>query len=579
MENRRFILIALLGAVIFFIYQAWVKDFAPAAAAPTEAAAAPVTADEVPTAAAPAAAAATTASAAADSVTAAAPAASGARIRVQTDVVIADISLAGGELRRVELVGYPVAKDQPNNNFALLNDQGQNFFVIQSGLATPQSPLSGPQTEFTSAKASYQLAEGADTLDVPLDFVAADGSALRKTYRFKRGSYDIELVQSVKNAGSAPLAVSPYVRMWRTPPPDAGSHHMGISTFTGLAFYEQKPDSTNYRFKKHKFDDLAKEPINAKQQGGWIAMLQHYFVAAVIPPAGETNTFVAKPSATKGFLGQYVGSSSEVAPQAQHDFSTHLYLGPELQDGIGTHKSGDALSFFKLHGLNEVAQGLEYTIDYGVLTVIAEPLFWLLKKFHTLTGNWGFAIILLTLSVKGLLFKLSEAQYRSMAKMKKFAPRIAELKERYGDDRERMSKEMMNLYKKEGFNPLAGCWPLIVQFPVFMGLYWVLLQSVELRQAPFALWINDLSAADPYFVLPVLFGISMFVQQKLSGNTAADPMQQKVMQIMPIMMTAFFAFFPAGLVLYWFVSNLTGITQQWYITRKLEKQEALRKAA
>ena len=230
-------------------------------------------------------------------------------------------------------------------------------------------------------------------------------------------------------------------------------------------------------------------------------------------------------------------------------------------------------------GIGAVAPGLELAVDYGILTPIAEPLFWLLDKFHKLTHNWGFAIILLTLAVKGLMYKLSEAQYRSMAKMKKFAPRIAELKERYGDDRERMSKEMMNLYKKEGFNPLAGCWPLIVQFPVFMGLYWVLLQSVELRQAPFALWINDLSAADPYFVLPVLFGISMFVQQKLSGNTAADPMQQKVMQIMPIMITAFFAFFPAGLVLYWFVSNLTGITQQWYITRKLEKQEALRKAA
>ena len=574
MENRRFILIALLGAVLFFIYQSWIKDFAPVAETPaaTSASAAPAVADEVPTA--------TTAKLAPTSETAttAAPAANDARVHVQTDVLAIDISLTGGELRRVELVGYPVAKDQPNKNFALLSDNDQNWFVLQSGLATPDQPLSSPQTHFTSAQSSYTMAADANALDVVLNFVAADGSALSKTYRFKRGSYDIQLVQSVKNAGTANLSVSPYVRMWRTPPPDSGSHHMGISTFTGLAFYEQKPDSTNYRFKKLKFDDLTKEPLSAKQQGGWIAMLQHYFVAAVIPPAGETNTFSAKPSATKGFLGQYIGSSAVVAPQAQHDFSTQLYLGPELQDGVGAPKAGDGFAFFKLHGLNQVAPGLEYAIDYGILTPIAEPLFWLLKKFHVLTGNWGFSIILLTLAVKGLMFKLSEAQYRSMAKMKKFAPRIAELKERYGDDRERMSKEMMGLYKKEGFNPLAGCWPLLVQFPVFMGLYWVLLQSVELRQAPFMLWINDLSAADPYFVLPVLFGISMFTQQKLSGNTAADPMQQKVMQIMPIMMTAFFAFFPAGLVLYWFVSNLTGITQQWYITRKLEKQTALRKA-
>ena len=575
MENRRFILIALLGAVLFFMYQAWIKDFAPAAETPaaTSASASPAVADEVPTA--------TTAKSAAapEAAPAAAPVASDARVHVQTDVLAIDISLTGGELRRVELVGYPVAKDQPNKNFALLSDSDQNWFVLQSGLATPESPLSSPQTPFTSEQSSYAMAPGANTLDVALNFVAADGSTLRKTYRFKRSSYDIELVQSVKNASAANLSVSPYVRMWRTPPPDSGSHHMGISTFTGLAFYEQKPDSTNYRFKKLKFDELTKEPLSAKQQGGWIAMLQHYFVAAVIPPAGETNTFSAKPSASKGFLGQYVGSAAVVAPQAQHEFSTQLYLGPELQDGVAAPKAGDGFAFFKLHGLNQVAPGLEYAIDYGVLTPIAEPLFWLLKKFHVLTGNWGFSIILLTLAVKGLLFKLSEAQYRSMAKMKKFAPRIAELKERYGDDRERMSKEMMGLYKKEGFNPLAGCWPLVVQFPVFMGLYWVLLQSVELRQAPFMLWINDLSAADPYFVLPVLFGISMFVQQKLSGNTAADPMQQKVMQIMPIMMTAFFAFFPAGLVLYWFVSNLTGITQQWYITRKLEKQTALRKAA
>ena len=579
MENRRFILIALLGAVLFFIYQAWMKDFAPASSAPVQTAAAtPVTADEAPKG--NDVAAASPAAGATPQETAGKPGnAADTRVHVQTDVINAEISLSGGELRRVELKGYPVAKDQPDNNFALLDDRGQDFFVLQSGLATPQAPLSGPQTMFTSASRSYQLADGADTLDVSLDFVAADGSTLHKIYRFKRGSYAVELLQSVKNAGSAEMAVSPYVRLWRTPPADAGSHHMGVNTFTGLALYEQKPDSDSYRFKKIKFADVEKEPLDVKQKGGWIAMLQHYFLAAIIPPADEVNSYSAKPSSIRGVLGQYVGSAANVAPQAQHEFSTLLYLGPELQDGINAHKTGAASSFFKLHGLNQIAPGLEYAIDYGILTPIAEPLFWLLKKYHVLTGNWGFAIILLTLTVKGLLYKLSSAQYRSMAKMKKFSPRIQELKERYGDDRERMSKEMMALYKKEGFNPLAGCWPLLVQFPVFMGLYWVLLQSVELRQAPFALWINDLSAADPYFVLPVLFGVSMFLQQRLSGNTAADPMQQKVMQIMPIMMTAFFAFFPAGLVLYWFVSNLTGITQQWFITRQLQKETDARKAA
>jgi YidC/Oxa1 family membrane protein insertase len=553
MENRRIILIALLGAVLFFIYQAWIKDFAPQPAPLVAASAAPVM-DDTPTAALPKTAAA--------DASAAKPVSSDARVHVQTDLLTADISLAGGELRRVELVGYPVAKNQPDVNYALLNDHDSNWFILQSGLATPEQPLSGPQTLFSSAQTSYQLAAGADSLDVPLDFVAADGTTLRKTYRFKRGSYDIELVQDVKNAGTTELAVSPYVRLWRTPPADSGTHHMGVSTFTGMAFYEQKTDSTHYRFRKLKFDEVAKEPLNAKEQGGWIAMMEHYFIAAVIPPAGETNTFSAKPSATQGYLGQYVGTAATVAPHAEHSFSTQVYVGPLLQKK-----------------LEAIAPGFELAVDYGILTPIAQPLFWLLEKFHALTGNWGFAIILLTLSVKGLLFKLSEAQYRSMAKMKKFAPRIQDIKERYGDDRERMSKEMMALYKKEGFNPLAGCWPLVVQFPVFIALYWVLLQSVELRQAPFMLWVNDLSAADPYFVLPVLFGISMFVQQKISGQQVADPMQQKVMQIMPIMMTAFFAFFPAGLVLYWFVSNLTGITQQWYITRKLNKEGLGRKAA
>ncbi|TXH05646.1 MAG: membrane protein insertase YidC [Nevskiaceae bacterium] len=554
MENRRFILIALLGAVLFFIYQAWLKDFAPPPETPVAAASAPAVSDE-----APAGTAALATTPAATTPAAGAPA---ARIKVRTDVLAVEISLAGGEVRRAALVGYPVAKDQPDIDYALLDDRDNHWFVLQSGLATPQETLSGPQTLFQAAQASYELAAGADSLEVPLTYTGANGDVIRKTYRFKRGSYSVELVQSVKNAEGADLAVSPYVRLWRTPPANVSSHHMGASTFTGMAFYEQKPDSSNYRFRKLKFEDVAKEPLNAKQQGGWLAMMEHYFIAAVIPPHEETNTFSAKPSTSQGYLGQYVGAAAAVAPQAEHSFSTQIYMGPLLQKT-----------------LEGVAPGFDLAVDYGVLTPIAHPLFLFLNWLHGLTHNWGVAIILLTLSVKGLMFKLSEAQYRSMAKMKKFAPRIQELKERYADDRERMSKAMMELYKKEGFNPLAGCWPLVVQFPVFIALYWVLLQSVELRQAPFMLWINDLSAADPYFVLPVLFGLSMFVQQKLSGQQVADPMQQKVMQIMPIIMTAFFAFFPAGLVLYWFVSNLTGIAQQWYITRKLDKEGLGRKAA
>ncbi|MGH8456925.1 MAG: membrane protein insertase YidC [Stenotrophobium sp.] len=558
MENRRFMLIAFVGVVLFFIYQAWQKDHAgqPAAAVPTEAAAAP--------AAAPSAAAAipggegnpVAATAAATPEATAVNTAAGARIRVQTDKLNVEISLTGGELRRVELVGYPVAKNRPNDNLALLDDSANHWFVLQSGLATPQQTLTSPQTVFTSAQASYTLAPGADSVDVPLEYTDASGYTVLKTYRFKRGSYDIVLDQQIKNAGGAALNVSPYVQLRQTPSNQKESSHFGgIHTFDGIAYYEQKSGTENYRFEKTKFEDLHKDPVNVQQKGGWLAMLQHYFIAVIIPPAGESNTLSAKPGSTLGYLAQYVGSAASVAPRADHTFSTQVYLGPVLQKTIGA-----------------VAPGLDLAVDYGLLSPVATLLFWVMNFFHQLTHNWGVAIILLTLLVRGLMYPLSEKQYRSMAKMKKFAPRIAELKERYAGDRERMSKAMMELYKKEGFNPLAGCWPLVIQFPVFLSLYWVLLDSVELRQAPFMLWINDLSAADPSFVLPVLFGISMFLQQRLSGTQVADPMQQRVMQMMPILMAAFFAFFPSGLVLYYVVSNATGITQQWLINRKLEKE-------
>jgi YidC/Oxa1 family membrane protein insertase len=402
---------------------------------------------------------------------------------------------------------------------------------------------------------SYALADGADTIEVPLEFTDAQGRRIVKTWRFQRGSYVVELSQRIINTAAEPVTANPYVQLWNDPF-SAGEAPPFTATFSGVGLYEQKNGAgSSYRFRKVSFKDLPEEAVDVRQTGGWLAMLQHYFFVAVLPPQDEDATLIAKPSSTRGHLGQYVGAPREVAPGAEQDFTSRLYLGPKLQRELAA-----------------VAPGLELTIDYGLLTPIAEPLFWLLDWLHRITRNWGAAIILLTFAVKLAMFKLSEAQYRGMAKMKKYAPRIQELKERYGDDRERLHKAMMELYKKEKFNPLAGCWPLLVQFPVFIALYWVLLESVELRQADFALWLNDLSSPDPYYVMPVLFGISMFVQQKLSGNVAMDPMQQRVMNIMPVMLTVFFAFFPVGLVLYWFVSNLIGIAQQWYITRKLERE-------
>ncbi|HSW15398.1 MAG TPA: membrane protein insertase YidC [Solimonas sp.] len=556
MENRRFILIALLGVVLFFLYQAWQKDHAVQLTPPPAAAVTEVSDEDAPKAMTPGS------TAGAEIPPAAIPNAGGKRIRVETDLYVVEIATQGAELRRVELKGYAVSKDRREQNFALLDDSNSRYYVLQSGLAGSEAPLVTHKTQFSAERADYRLVEGSDTLEVTL-VSQLDSLQARKTYRFHRGSYRIDLQQTLANTGSAPLSASPYVRIARTEY-KTGDEPPFTSTFTGVGVYEQKETGADsYRFVKTSLEDLGDEPVERQQDGGWIAMLQHYFVTAILPPPGEKLSFSAKPaqSASQGFLAQYVGSAQEVAPGGQAQFDTGLYIGPKLQDTIGSH-----------------AKGLELTVDYGILTPIAEPLFWLLEKLYNLTGNWGWAIILLTVVVKGVMYKLSEAQYRSMAKMKKFAPKLQDIKERYGDDRERQQKAMMELYKKEGFNPLAGCWPLLVQMPVFIALYWVLLESVELRQAPFALWLQDLTAADPFYVLPILFGITMFVQQKLSGNTAMDPMQQRIMNVMPIGMTAFFAFFQSGLVLYWVTSNLIGIAQQWFITRKLAREEELKVA-
>lgn len=580
MENRRFMLIALLAVVVFFLYQAWQDDYGPkrqaARVADMPSTDAPVVPGEAgdPTQATPAAAMSSagtsdtpTAVPAAGVAESTHAAAAGQTVKVITDVVTAQISLRGGEIRRLELSQYPISKSTPDSPLPLLNDRDGQFFIFQSGLAGTSRPISSGDTSFSAAQSEYRLADGANQIEVALEHVGSDGVSVRKVYRFTRGSYRIDLEQSVNNTGAEPLVVSPYARFVRN------DHVVGelpkfVATFLGVGFYERKEDGKKFRFLKTKLDNLDEDSFEKRQTGGWIGMLEHYFVAAILPPADSEGVYSAKPGKEQTFNAQYVATGVTVAPGSSHSFNTGLFAGPRLQDSVVAMGSDGKL--IEHASLDAIAPGLDYTVDYGILTPICEPLFWLLAKFHSLTGNWGVAIILLTLLVKAVFYKLSEAQYRSMAKMKKFAPRIQDIKERYGDDRERMSKAMMDLYKKEGFNPLAGCWPLLVQFPVFIALYWVLLESVELRQADFALWINDLSAPDPYYVLPLLFGVTFFIQQKWSGSTATmDPMQQKIMNVMPIMMTAFFAFFQAGLVLYWLVSNLIGMAQQWLINRKL----------
>ncbi|HEX4870897.1 MAG TPA: membrane protein insertase YidC [Nevskiaceae bacterium] len=555
MDNRRFLLIALLGVVLFFLYQAWQKDYARPAAALAAAA----SSEEIPAAQTGEVPSAVQAPGAEDTPAPAAPlsapASAGERLVVVTDRLRAEIALDGGDLRRLDLLGYPVSKQQPDQPLTLLDDRGASYFVLQSGLGGAREPVVSHLSRYTAASRELRLAPGENEVVASLEARGPAGETVIKRYRFRRDSYQVALEHEVLNSAAEPLLFSPYTRLVRRPSAAADSVPF-VPTFLGVGFYEQKDGGEGYRFRKIALADLPEETLDRSQPGGWLAVMQHYFIAAILPPGGEPQRYSAKPARDGNLQSQVLGPAVTVAPGARATVATELYLGPKLQTRI-----------------DAVAPGLELTVDYGILTPISEPLFWVLNWLYEQVGNWGWAIVLLTLLVKALFYKLSEAQYRSMAKMKHFAPRIQEIKDRYGDDRERLSKAMMDLYKKEGFNPLAGCWPLLVQMPVFFALYWVFLESVELRQADWLLWINDLTAPDPYYVLPVLYGLSMWAMQKLSGqNATLDPMQQRIMNIMPIALTAFFAFFPSGLVLYWLVSNLVSIAQQAYITRKIERE-------
>jgi YidC/Oxa1 family membrane protein insertase len=561
MENRRMILVALLGLVLFLMYGAWQKDYGEQPAGGPAAGSATAGADGAGGSNPGTAGMAAAAAGAAD----ASPGASANQqsVRVQTDVLVAQIGLAGGELRRLELSGYAVDKKHPEQKLALLDNQPGQLFVLQSGLASAAAPVSDSRTVFSAAQADYKLADGADGVDVPLEYSDASGYTVRKVFHFQRGGYEIGLKQTVLNKSGHDIQAAPYLRLRRSPPPaEAGPGFMRTAgTFFGVGICQSSgASSADCSYKKTAFKKLDDGAIDVKQTGGWITMLQHYFVAAIVPPQDQKLAFSASRDANGPYyVAQYSGSDlATVADGAERSFEDQLYIGPVLQGAA----------------LEAVAPRFALVEDYGILSPVAKPLFWLLTQYHKLSGNWGWAIILLTLTVKLVFFKLSEAQYRSTAKMKKFGPRIQELRERFGEDRERLNKAMMDLYKKEGFNPLAGCWPLLVQMPVFFSLYWVLAQSVELRQAPFVLWMQDLSGPDPYYILPVLYGISMWAQQRISGQSATmDPTQQKVMNIMPIFLTGLFLFFPVGLVLYWLVSNLINIAQQLFIARRLEREE------
>jgi YidC/Oxa1 family membrane protein insertase len=399
---------------------------------------------------------------------------------------------------------------------------------------------------YQSEKKVYRLAEGEDRIEVPLYWKDGNGVSVKKVLTFKRDDYVIDVDYYI-TAGEQDWSGSDYMQLVRSRPVELHANAF-IRTYTGGVVY-----SDEIKYEKYDFDDIAEENLNYQLTDGWLAMIQHYFLVAWIPETGKDNLYFSRYNRDKDLytLGTRT-SAITIAASQTGEISSRLVVGPKLQNK-----------------LEKIAPGLDLTVDYGILTIFAKPLFWLLDAYHGLFNNWGWAIIFLTITVKAVFYKLSEISYKSMAKMRKVAPRIKKMKEQYGDDRQAMSKAMMDMYKREKINPMGGCFPILIQMPFFISLYWVLLESVEMRHAPFALWLTNLTDKDPYFVLPVLMGISMFIQQKLNP-TPVDPMQQKIFQVMPFAFTILFAFFPSGLVLYWVVNNLLSIAQQYVITKRIE---------
>ncbi len=544
MDNTRLILVFALGFVLLLLWQAWERDYGTVptqqASVATEAASSEEAA--VPQAPVPISAVEQKETPAA-SVSEKAP-----TIKVSTDLYQLEISTRGGDILNGLLQQYPTSVATPDDKFQLLKDGTPNLFIVQSGLLGAE-PEKAPTHEarFEAEQQEYRLEEKQDSLEVKLIWRHPSGISVTKRYTFRRGSYLVEVSHEVVNNSEAPWSGREYRQLQRSPE-EEGKGSAFIYTYTGGAIY-----SPEEKYEKIPFEDMQEAKLERSVTGGWIAMLQHYFLGAWIPDPEEKDIFYSKVLPGERYvLGMYTQPIS-VASGDSHRFDSHLFIGPKLQSEMAA-----------------AAPGLELTVDYGWLTAVAQPIYWLMDKIHGLVGNWGWAIICLTALIKALFYKLSEASYRSMANMRKLAPRMQALKDRYGDDKQRLNQAMMEMYKKEKINPLGGCLPILVQIPVFISLYWVLLEAVELRQAPFIFWINDLSVKDPYFVLPVIMGISMLIQQKLNP-APVDPMQAKIMMALPFVFTVFFAFFPSGLVLYWVVNNVLSITQQWYITRQIEQ--------
>ena len=478
------------------------------------------------------------------------------RIEVVTDVLRVDLDANGGMLVDLRLKEYPVAVDQPDDPFVLLVEQLPELYVAQAGLLADGMPAPNHTTRWEFERDYYELEEGADRLEVPLIWRHDSGLEVVATWVFYRSDYVVDLNVEVRNQTGQEWRGARYVQLQRTEPDfsDAGPAFTNPERFSynGAAWF-----SPGEGMRKMSFDDIQSAENTGTFEGGWAAFIQHYFLAAWIPPSDQIHRYTTRFVATDR-LPRYVvaATSPQVAVPngTTHTFTAQLYAGPKLQNR-----------------LDEIADGLVLTVDYRFFRILAQPLFWVLDKIHLVINHWGWSIVILTLLIKLIFYKLTEAQFRSMGKMRKLQPRIQQLKERYGDDRQKFGQAMMDIYKKEKVNPLGGCLPILVQIPIFISLYWVLLESVELRQTSF-LWVPDLSRPDPYFILPVLNGAFMIITQRLMPTAGMDPLQAKIMMWLPVVFAFMFALFPAGLVLYWATNAGVSLAQQWYILKRLERE-------
>ena len=551
MDNQRFFLYIALLLVLYLIWNAWQSEHARPVKAPvaeqseTAKTAGPALENDIPQAAQ--ARPPAKISGPADKPLAREQ----EYVKVETNVFDILINTRGADIHRVELKTYPENLDNPNVSLVLF-DNRQKTYISQSGLlhdrianldVTGFAP--NHHDIYTTEKTAYVMSDTRDELVVPFQWRGDNGIIVTKVFKFNRSQFLINVDYRIENQSQQNWVGRQY-RQLRHSYISSDYSWLSLPTYTGGAYYDKK-------YEKLSFDDMREQPLQKEINGGWAAILQHYFFSAWLAEAYENNFYYTKVMKNDVGADYIIGLRSEplrIAPLESAEFKNRLYVGPKLQKQI-----------------ERIQPGLELTTDYGMFTPLCKPLFWILDFIHQGVKNWGWSIIIVTLLIKLVFYRLSAASYRSMARMRKVQPKMVSLRERYSEDKQKLNQAMWDLYKKEKINPLGGCLPILIQMPVFLSLYWVLIESVEMRHAPFMLWIQDLSSKDPFYILPLLMGISMFIQFKLNPRPP-DPMQEKVFMIMPIFMTAFMAFFPAGLVLYWFVNNLLSIAQQWHITKK-----------